>query len=197
MAYRTILRAATIIPVVFLVCTAQARAVTIGFDDQGGAVNVIVSGLDAPAYTQSISGSGERAIVTLTGFLTLLNASSFTAQNIVINDPSGSPSAIVLLDRQNCIAGVGCDVRIRFASDSGLPATLPAFDAFVVEDGTVQTVYTNANLGLQVKVRGDSVTAVPEPSSLLLLASGLVGLGSAGLGWGWHQRGSRAPRTED
>ena len=197
MGNRAILRVATIIAATLLVSAGQASAVTIatiGFDDQGAAVNVIVNGLNDTAYTQSVSG--ERATVTLTAFLTLLNASSFTARNIAIYDPSGSLSDIVLLDRQNCISGVGCDVRIRFASDSGLPATLPAFDAIVVEDGTVQTVYSNANLGLQVKVRGDSVTAVPEPSSLLLLGSGLVGLGTVSLGWGWHYRGgSRAKRS--
>src|SRR2546425_3960731 len=111
MGKRAILMAAAITAVVFVVWIGQARAVTIGFDDQGAAVNVIVNGLNGTNYTQSISG--ERATVILTAFLTLLNASSFTAQNIAINDRSGSLSEIVLLDRQNCIAGVGCDVRIR------------------------------------------------------------------------------------
>src|SRR2546427_7248184 len=112
MGNRAILSVATIIAATLLVSAGQARAVTIatiGFDDQGAAVNVIVNGLNDTGYTQSISG--ERATVTLTAFLTLLNASSFTARNIAIYDPSGSLSDIVLLRSEERRVGKECRSR--------------------------------------------------------------------------------------
>ena len=81
-------------------------------------------------------------------------------------------------------------VDIRFSSD---PATFPPQGSFIVgsavENGTFQTLYSHqySSSGSDTftyRVRSDIVEAVPEPSTYLLLATGLLVL----LGYGRQRR---------
>ena len=94
------------------------------------------------------------------------------------------PNSVTLSDTLQIVSAAGTDAFVlTFKSDvEGVPLSPLLNAASVVEDGTVQTEATiplNGGFAGQnfiVSVQSDVETAAPEPSSIQLLALGLLGM---------------------
>jgi len=119
-------------------------------------------------------------------------------RSVILIEPSGDPFGPPQSDFLTLTIGATAPTfSIVFESDGAANyashvAALPAGTPTLIENGTFQELSTALNSGVfSIQVQSDLASSeVPEPSSWLLLVSGLM-LGWAGFAW---RRAARRPR---
>jgi hypothetical protein len=176
---------------------AQANAASISFIEHPVGSVTIVTSPDLPVLFSKMGLEF--------GFLTTgaYPGGTFTPATLVIGllrEPGGGVSDIVAAHWGPLPLFPNASLEVKFLSDP-LPADLPdwawiptcAGNSCPVEDGSLQPVFTYRGLTLNVQSDADAAAAVPEPSTLFLFGSGVVGL--AGVGWRRHRPRERHQDT--
>lgn len=139
--------------------------------------------IDLAAFDLSSSTGGTLTVtVTGTGFTSPTGASSWLTQftgNVA--NGSANVSAKSYLDSGNTLENPGCAVGCTLLSsvDLGNSATATAVSdgLFALTEVITITTAGEGRLSLDASVSGASATSVPEPMSLALVGTGLVGFG--------------------
>ncbi len=154
--------------------------------------NNIGTQLYAPSYIDlatfdlsSKKGGTLTITVTGTGFTTPVGASSwltqFTGNVTNVGNSSATVSARSYLDNSNTLSNPGCAVGCTLLSSVNLggsgTATAVTDGLFALTEVITITTTGEGRFSLDASVGNVSATEVPEPMSLALLGTGLLGLG--------------------
>jgi hypothetical protein len=154
--------------------------------------NNIGTQLYAPSYIDlatfdlsSKKGGTLTITVTGTGFTTPVGASSwltqFTGNVTNVGNSSATVSAKSYLDNSNTLRNPGCAVGCTLLSSVNLggsgTATAVTDGLFALTEVITITTTGEGRFSLDASVGNVSATKVPEPMSLALLGTGLLGLG--------------------
>jgi hypothetical protein len=176
-----------------LVWAALANATSISFTEQAGGSVTITTDL-----TGVFSKAGpEFGIVAVY----VDPAGTFSPATLAVGllrEPGGGLSDLVAVHWGPTSSLPNASLEVGFFSDP-LTANLPSWvplpacpsASCLLETGNPQTVIDFR--GLTVTIQSEVDAAVPEPSTLFLLGSGLVGL--AVVGWRRHRPTERHPRA--
>jgi hypothetical protein len=177
----------------FALTCGPADAITVTFNDLTETVTATVTDLPA-GVTSSTSLAPESATVTIRGATFPANAPTSLFVPLVLTEPPGLTAASDIIVITRVTGGEDEDedmragFRVSFTSDSetGLPLPTnfnalpetPTNNPFITFSGLVVGAATNIPLTINAfSDTPETPDRVPEPTTLLLLGSGLVGVG--------------------